>query len=102
MSVKASEETWEDLPALHVYPLPGRYQTVVIMGSLGGLAELHSAIISAMVEGKGEAEVLLSDADAYRIVVKRQDLATEWDGHLLPIYPAAQPTEEAAKATATP
>ena len=86
-------ENWEDIPALHIYPLLERRQALQIVGSLEGLANLHQAILDAMVRGQGEAEVLLSDADIYGIVVKRQDLAADWEDSPLPIYAAEQKDE---------
>ena len=86
-------ETWENIPVLHIYSLPGRRQAIQIVGSLEGLANLHQAILDAMVKGDGEAEVLMADADIYGIVVKRKDLAADWEGCSLPIY-AAEPKDE--------
>ncbi|MEJ1931439.1 hypothetical protein WDZ92_14385 [Nostoc sp. NIES-2111] len=60
----------KEYPFIHVYAQPEVHKPVIIKGNTEGLCVLINALITAIADGKGEAEVFDGYAEVYEVAVK--------------------------------
>lgn len=81
------KSTNSEHPLLHIYPLPGRCQSLQIKGNTAGLRSLLDALIDALGnEGSGVTDLMCGVAEPFEVQVKRVEQAEEWQELPLP-YP---------------
>lgn len=64
-----SAEEWDSLEWLHVYGQHSYHADATIKATRAGLVELRNAVDKALSDGSGQARVMASDGEGYRLEV---------------------------------
>lgn len=69
MGKRIAKDEWDSLEWLHVYGQYTWHADATLRGTKEGLLKLRAAIDAALESGKGEAVVMASDGEGYRLQV---------------------------------
>ena len=64
-----TKDEWDTLEWLHLYGQHSYHSEATIKGTRSGLERLRDAISAALASGSGEATVIASDGEGYRVEI---------------------------------
>ncbi len=69
MTKRITKDEWDHMNWLHIYGQFSYHSEATVKGTKDGLTQLRDAIDAALATGRGEATVIASDGEGYRVEV---------------------------------